>query len=59
MEEKRKYLTEEELKRLLKVVTSPRDGAIFTVCYWRGLEIVRDRAPSTERLARASLADST
>src|SRR5579872_6300450 len=33
----RKYLTEEELKRFLSVITSPRDKAIFAVCYWRGL----------------------
>src|SRR5437016_5366037 len=33
----RKYLTEEELKRLLQVIKKPRDRAIFTVCYWRGL----------------------
>jgi type 1 fimbriae regulatory protein FimB len=30
-------LTEEELKRLLVVIKSPRDRAIFTVTYWRGL----------------------
>lgn len=34
---KRKYLTEEELKRLFAVIESPRDRAIFAVCYWRGL----------------------
>ena len=36
----RKYLTEDELKRLLHVVKgrkSPRDEAIFLVTYWRGL----------------------
>lgn len=33
----RKYLTEEELTRLLAVIKSPRDRAIFTVCYWRAL----------------------
>ena len=36
----RKYLTEDELKRLLHVVKmhkSVRDVAIFTVTYWRGL----------------------
>jgi integrase len=37
MEITRKYLTEEELKRLLSVIKSVRDRAIFTVCYWRGL----------------------
>jgi integrase len=37
MEEERKYLTEEELARFLKVIDSPRDKAIFTVMYWRGL----------------------
>jgi site-specific recombinase XerD len=36
----RKYLTEDELKRLLQVVRghkSARNVAIFTVTYWRGL----------------------
>lgn len=33
----RKYLTEAELAALLKVIDSPRDRAIFTVAYWRGL----------------------
>jgi site-specific recombinase XerD len=36
----RKYLTEEELKRLLHVIKvrkSARDEAIFLVTYWRGL----------------------
>jgi len=33
----RKYLTEEELARFLKAIDSPRDKAIFTVMYWRGL----------------------
>jgi integrase len=37
MEDDRKYLTEEELARFLKVITDPRDRAIFTVMYWRGL----------------------
>jgi len=37
VETERKYLTEEELKKLLKVIESPRDRAIFLVCYWRGL----------------------
>src|SRR5438132_13645518 len=35
--EERNYLTEEELTRFLKVIDSPRDKAIFTVMYWRGL----------------------
>src|SRR5580692_202641 len=35
--EQRKYLTEEELKRFLGVVKNPRDRAIFTIAYWRGL----------------------
>ena len=38
--DERKYLTEDELKRLLQVVKtrgSARDLAIFTVTYWRGL----------------------
>lgn len=33
----RKYLTEEEVRRLFGVIKSPRDKAIFAVCYWRGL----------------------
>jgi site-specific recombinase XerD len=33
----RKYLTEEELKRLFSVIESPRDRAIFALMYWRGL----------------------
>jgi integrase/recombinase XerD len=36
----RKYLTEDELKRLLHVIKghgNPRDEAIFLVTYWRGL----------------------
>jgi type 1 fimbriae regulatory protein FimB len=33
----RKYLTEEELHRFIGVIKSPRDRAIFAVCYWRGL----------------------
>jgi integrase len=33
----RKYLTEEELKRLFAVIESPRDRAIFGLMYWRGL----------------------
>lgn len=37
MEEQRKYLTEEELARFLKVIPSIRDRAIFAVLYWRGL----------------------
>ncbi len=35
--EDRKYLTEEELKRLFAVIESPRDRAIFALMYWRGL----------------------
>jgi len=35
--DKRKYLTEEELKRFFGVVKNPRDRAIFTIAYWRGL----------------------
>jgi integrase len=37
MKDERKYLTEEELKTFLGVIKSPRDRAIFTVMYWRGL----------------------
>jgi site-specific recombinase XerD len=32
-----KYLTESELEALLKVIKDPRDRAMFTVAYWRGL----------------------
>lgn len=32
-----KYLTEQELRSLLGVVRDPRDRAIFTVAFWRGL----------------------
>ncbi len=35
--DERKYLTEEELARFLKVIDSPRDRAIFTIMYYRGL----------------------
>jgi integrase len=35
--EKRKYLTEQELKQFLGVVKTPRDRAIFVLAYWRGL----------------------
>lgn len=35
--EERKYLTEDEVKALLRAIDSPRDKAIFTVAYWRGL----------------------
>jgi len=37
MESDRKYLTEHELKALLKSIKKPRDLAIFTISYWRGL----------------------
>jgi site-specific recombinase XerD len=37
MSQKIKYLTLEQLDRLLKVITNPRDRAIFTTVYWRGL----------------------
>jgi site-specific recombinase XerD len=33
----RKYLTEQELRQFLAVIKSPRDRAIFTLAYWRGL----------------------
>jgi len=33
----RKYLTKDELRRFFQAVKSPRDRAIFTLCYWRGL----------------------
>ena len=42
-----KYLTKEELKGLLKVIKDPRDRAIWTVSYWRGL---RASEPGTIRL---------
>ena len=35
--EHRKYLTEQELRQFMAHVKSPRDRAIFTICYWRGL----------------------
>jgi type 1 fimbriae regulatory protein FimB len=35
--ETRKYLSESELKSLLKAISDPRDKAIFTLAYWRGL----------------------
>ena len=31
------YLTAKELKSFFSVITDPRDRAMFTVCYWRGL----------------------
>jgi hypothetical protein len=37
MEDDRKYLTEEELARFLKVITDPSDRAIFTIMYCRVL----------------------
>jgi integrase/recombinase XerD len=37
LETDRMYLTEEELRRLMSVIKSPRDRAIFAVSYWRGL----------------------
>jgi len=37
MAEQIKYLTVEQTERLLKQITNPRDRAIFTVAYWRGL----------------------
>jgi type 1 fimbriae regulatory protein FimB len=36
-EDDRKYLTEEELVKFLKVISDPMHRAIFTVMYWRGL----------------------
>jgi len=33
----RKHLTQEELAALIRVITSVRDRALFTVAYWRGL----------------------
>ena len=33
----RKYLTEAEVTSLLRVIKSPRDKALFTIAYWRGL----------------------
>lgn len=50
--EERKYLTEEELKGLLRVIESPRDKAIFTVAYWRGL-----RASEVGKLTLSSYDD--
>jgi len=48
----RKYLTEDEVKRLLRVIEDPRDKAIFTVSYWRGL-----RASEVGRLNLSSYDD--
>lgn len=31
------YLTEQEWKRFVKAIESPRDKAMFTIAYWRGL----------------------
>lgn len=45
----RKYLTEDELRKLLSVISDARDKAIFTVAYWRGL-----RACEVGRLTLAS-----
>jgi hypothetical protein len=39
MEDDRKYLTEEELARFLKVITDPSDRAIFTIVYCRGSDL--------------------
>lgn len=33
----RKYLSEAEVASLLRVIKTPRDKALFTVMYWRGL----------------------
>lgn len=33
----RKYLTEAEIASLLRVIKAPRDKAMFTIMYWRGL----------------------
>lgn len=33
----RKYLTEAEIASLLRVIKAPRDRAMFTIMYWRGL----------------------
>ena len=49
MENQRKYLTERELKDLLRAITTPRDRAIFTISYWRGL-----RASEVGRLTISS-----
>jgi len=50
MSEAAKYLTKEELKRLFKVIKTPRDRAIFHVAYFRGL-----RASEVGKLQLASL----
>jgi len=33
----RKYLTEAEIASLLRAIKAPRDKALFTIMYWRGL----------------------
>ena len=52
-----KYLTEEELKRLFAVISSPRDKAIFRIGYHRGLRAgevadlqISDYEPESGRL---------
>ena len=53
--EKVKYLTEDEVQRVFDEIGSPRDLAMFTVCYYRGLraselrEIRRSDISLTER----------
>lgn len=52
-----KYLHQDELDRLLRAIRNPRDRAIFTVGYWRGLRAaevgmlqIRDWIPASKRL---------
>jgi hypothetical protein len=55
MVEKRKLFTEAELRRLLKVISKPRDRAMFLVCDWRGLrasEVGRLQPPNWDHPAR-------
>jgi len=51
------YLTEEQVAKLLDVVTGTRDTAIWTVAYWRGLRAsevgmlqIEDWKPESGRL---------
>ena len=42
-----KYLTQDELQRFFKVITSPRDRALFALIYHYGLRV--DEATSLTR----------
>jgi integrase len=40
-----KYLTQDELQRFFKVITSPRDRALFALIYHYGLRVDEARFP--------------